>query len=59
MKLAAHDIKVRVWGVSPYYPARTFSMVLWRAEDEALAHELMEKMNTPFERSEPITGQEW
>lgn len=60
IKLVAHGVKVRVWGVAPYYPARTFSMVLWRAEDEALANELMEKMHAPFARSDqPTTGQEW
>jgi hypothetical protein len=35
-------------------------MVLWRAEDEALANELMEKMLALCARSEqPTTGQEW
>jgi hypothetical protein len=60
MKLMTHDVNVHLWGVSPYYPSRTFSMVLWRDEDEALARELMEKMLGPFARSEqPKAGQEW
>lgn len=43
VKLAGQNIRVRVWGVSPYYPRQTFSVVMWRAEDQELAHELIEE----------------
>jgi|SRR6185437_5154983 hypothetical protein len=60
MKLTERGIRVRVWGISPYFPGHTFSMVMWRAEDEALAIEVMEKMHEPFAQSEqPISGQKW
>jgi hypothetical protein len=60
VKLAGQDIRVRVWGISPYYPGYTFSLVMWHAESEALAHEVMEKMHAPFEQSEqPTTGGQW
>ena len=60
-KLAAQGIKFRLWGISPYNPGHTFSIVLWRKEDEALAREVMEKMHEPFCRSsgEPPTMEQW
>jgi len=60
VKLAGRGVRVRVWGISPYYPGRTFSIVMWRAEDESLAREIMEKMHEPFHGSEqPRTSEQW
>lgn len=51
--LAGHGIRVRIWGISPYFPERTFSLVIWREEDEALASEIMDRMQKPFEAVAP------
>jgi len=61
-KLIAQAVKVRFWGISPYNPGRTFSIVLWRQEDENLALEVMEKMFAPWSRVdkvEPPTMKQW
>lgn len=61
-KLVAQSVKVRFWGISPYNPGRTFSMVVWRQEDEVLALEVMEKMFGPFntvDKVEPPTMKQW
>ena len=61
-KVAAEGVKIRFWGCSPYNPGRTFSIVLWRQEDEALAHEVMEKMFASWSRAdnvEPPTMKQW
>jgi hypothetical protein len=61
VKLDKQGIRVRLWGVSPYCPGHTFSLVLWRNEDESLAREVMEKMHAPFahDKSTPPTMQQW
>jgi hypothetical protein len=43
-KLQKRGIRIRVWGTSPYYPGNTFSIVLWRPQDDSFAHEVMELM---------------
>jgi hypothetical protein len=57
-KLHAKGICIRVWGVSPYFSGRTFSLVLWRPEDAAVASELMERMfqNHPTQRTSASAG---
>jgi hypothetical protein len=50
VKLTAQGIQLRIWGISPYYPGSTFSLVLWRVEDQVVAREVMNKMHAPFER---------
>lgn len=61
-KLVDQGVKVRLWGISPYNPGRTFSIVLWRKEDKTLAREVMEKMFEPFntvDNVEPPTMKQW
>jgi len=61
-KLVAQGVKARLWGISPYNPGRTFSIVLWRQEDEALAREIMGKMFAPWstvDKVEPPTMKQW
>jgi hypothetical protein len=55
-KLHEQGICVKVWGVSPYFPGRTFSIVLWRDEDFQLAQEIATLMATgrPEKREESI-----
>jgi hypothetical protein len=43
-KLHEKGIRIRLWGVSPYFPGRTFSVILWRPEDESLVEEVFELM---------------
>jgi len=43
-KLASQGIAVRIKGDSPYYPGQTFLIVIWRKEDDELAHEILSKM---------------
>jgi hypothetical protein len=43
-KLHQQGICIRLWGISPYFPGRTFSVLLWRSEDEPLMREICEEM---------------
>lgn len=52
-------ICIRLWGVSPYYPGRTFSLLLWRPEDEDLAREIMEVMNGAGPEKPASTHSQW
>jgi len=47
-KLAEQGINVRLWGVSPYFPGHTFSMIFWREQDLVAAKEIMKRMHAPF-----------
>jgi hypothetical protein len=59
-RLRERGIRVRLWGISPYYPGRTFSLVIWREQDEACALEIMEKMHEPFASIQPPkTNEQW
>ena len=61
VKLTQQGICIRIWGISPYYPCRTFSIVIWRKEDEELALEVMKKMSESFKwsRVTPPTMNQW
>jgi hypothetical protein len=39
-KLHKQGICIKIWGVSPYFPGRTFSIVFWREEDFQIAQEI-------------------
>jgi hypothetical protein len=39
-KLHKQGICIKLWGQSPYFSGRTFSIVLWREEDSQLAKEI-------------------
>ena len=39
-KLHKQGVCIKLWGVSPYFPGRTFSIVLWREEDFEIAQEI-------------------
>jgi hypothetical protein len=39
-RLHKQGIRIKVWGVSPYFSGRTFSIILWRDEDFQLAQEI-------------------
>lgn len=58
-RLHQEGIKIRLWGVSPYFPGRTFSLILWRAEDEALVHEVCELMAQAAPTKPGPTNAEW
>ncbi len=59
-KLHGQGIRIRLWGVSPYFPGRTFSLLLWRPEDEELAREIEEVMaKAGPETPKPSTHSEW
>ena len=47
-KLDEQGINVRLWGISPYYPGHTFSMVIWREQDHEAAREIIKRMHAPF-----------
>lgn len=59
-KLHAQGVRIRLWGVSPYFPGRTFSLLLWRPEDEELAREAAELMaeGSPT-KPEPVRHAQW
>jgi len=35
-------VRTSIEGFSPYFPSRPFSVVLWRPQDEKIAHEYLE-----------------
>ncbi len=51
-KLVKKGIRFRIWGISPYFPGHTFSVVLWRAGDEDVLKEILEKMLSPFQKDD-------
>lgn len=59
-KLHEQGICVKVWGVSPYFPGRTFSIILWREEDFHVAQEIgtMMAKKRPQKREESSCS-EW
>jgi hypothetical protein len=59
-RLRECGIRVRLWGISPYFPGRTFSLVIWRPEDEAFAREIMKRMQKLFVYAQPAkTNEQW
>jgi hypothetical protein len=54
-KLNDKGIHMKFSGVSPYSPGRTFSLVLWRSEDDQLAREIVEIMagQMPWKAAHP------
>lgn len=59
-KLHGQGVRIRLWGVSPYFPGRTFSLLLWRPEDDELAREIEGVMvKAGPEKPKPSTHSEW